>query len=248
VTRFTVEERDRVRERVLELGRADERVVAAAEVGSLALGGGDAWSDLDLTFGVADGVHVDDVLEDWSLRLDHELDAAHLFDLPAGPTIYRVFLLPGCLQLDVSFTPAAQFGPAGPKWRLVFGSQVEREPGRPPAARELLGYGAHHVLFSRVCIERGNVWQAEHWIGEVRDHALDLACRRRGLPARFARGYDDLPPDVLEPLEGAIPRSLDRDELLRALRVAAEGLFREAGEARELADRVEAQLLELVSS
>jgi hypothetical protein len=230
------------------MGRVDQRVVAAAEVGSLALGGGDAWSDLDLTFGIADDVHVDDVLEDWTLRLDQELDAAHLFDLPAGPTFYRVFLLPGCLQLDVSFTPAAQFGPAGPKWRLVFGTQVEREYGQPPAARELLGYGAHHVLFARVCIDRGNYWQAEHWIGEVRNHALSLACRRRGLPARFARGFDDLPADVLQALEGALPRSLERSELLRALRVAANGLFREADEARELADRVEAQLLELVSS
>ena len=49
-------------------------------------------------------------------------------------------------------------------------------------------------------------------------------------------------------LEGAIVRSLKRDELLRALRVATEGLLRESGDARELADRVEAQLLELVSS
>ena len=42
--------------------------------------------------------------------------------------------------------------------------------------------------------------------------------------------------------------SLEREELLRALRAAAAGLLREADEARELADRVEAQLLELVSS
>jgi len=230
------------------MGRDDPRVVAAAEVGSRALGGGDRWSDIDLTFGVADGVHVDDVLEGWTLRLDQELDAAHLFDLPAGPTIYRVFLLPRCLQLDVSFTPAAQFGPGGPKWRLVFGREVEREFPQPPAARELLGYGVHHVVFAKVCIERGNYWSAEHWIGEARDHALSLACRRRSLPARYARGFDDLPPEVLEPFEGAIVRSLERDELLRALRVAAEGLMREADEARDLADRVEAQLLELVSS
>lgn len=34
----------------------DERVVAAAAVGSLALNGGDRFSDLDLTFGIPDGV------------------------------------------------------------------------------------------------------------------------------------------------------------------------------------------------
>jgi hypothetical protein len=233
---------------VLELAHADERVVAGAEVGSLALGGGDGWSDLDLTFGVAEGVHVDDVLEDWSLRLDSELDAVHLFDLPSGGAIYRVFLLPGCLQVDISFAPAAVWGAGGPKFRLLFGSAGEREFAPPPAAHELLGYGVHHVVRSRACIERAQYWQAEYWISEVRNYALSLACRRRGLPARYARGFDDLPPEVLEPFESAFVRSFDHDELYRALRVATEGLIREADEARDLADRVEAQLFELVSS
>jgi hypothetical protein len=53
---FDVEERDRVRARVLALASSDPRVVSGAEVGSLALGEGARWSDLDLTFPVADGV------------------------------------------------------------------------------------------------------------------------------------------------------------------------------------------------
>jgi hypothetical protein len=245
---YTVEFRDQVRERVLELAHTDERVVAGAEVGSLALGGGDRWSDLDLTFGVADGVPVDDVLEDWSLRLDSELDAVHLFDLPSGGAIYRVFLLPGCLQLDISLAPATIWGAGGPKFRLLFGSVGQREFAQPPAAHELLGYGVHHVVRARFNIERAQYWQAEYWISEARAYALSLACRRRGLPARYARGFDDLPPAVQQEFKPAIVRSLKRDELLRALRVAAAGLLREADEARDLADRVEAQLLELVSS
>ena len=52
---FTVEERERAQERILELAQADPRIVAGAAVGSLATGGGDRWSDLDLTFGVAEG-------------------------------------------------------------------------------------------------------------------------------------------------------------------------------------------------
>ena len=151
-------------------------MVAAAEVGSLAAGGGDRWSDLDLTFAVADDVHVDEVLEDWTLRLTAELDAVHLFDLPSGGAIYRVFLLPGCLQLDVSFAPAAIWGAGGPKFRLIFGSAGEREYAQPPAARELLGYGVHHVVRARFNIERAQYWQAEYWISEARDYALSLAC------------------------------------------------------------------------
>jgi len=245
---FTIEDRDRVRDRVLELARDDPRVVAGAEVGSLAAGGGDRWSDLDLTFGVAEGEAVDEVLADWTDRIVDELDGVHLFDLPSGATIYRVFLLPGTLQLDVSFTPAAAFGAGGPKWRLLFGTEVERPPAAPPAAAELFGYAAHHARASRVSIERGRHWQAEYFIGELRDYGLALACRRRGLPARYGRAFDDLPGEVLAAFEGAIVRSLDRDELLRALAAAVEALLRETAEVEELAAKVEPQLRELASS
>jgi len=233
---FAPEDRDRAREHVLALAAADERVVAGAVVGSLAHGEGDRWSDLDLTFAVADGVPVSDVLGDWTDDLVGELDAVHLFDLPSGPSIYRVFVLPGCLQLDVSFTPSSSFGAAGPDFRLLFG---EAGPGRrPPApvADELFGYAVHHALRARFCIERGRVWEAEYWIGAVRDYALSLACLRAGLPARYGRGFDRLPQETLEGFEGALVASLERDELLRALASAVDGLLRESREVADVAE------------
>ena len=123
---FSVDDRDRARDRVLELAVADQRVVAGAVVGSLALDDGDRWSDLDLTFAVADERQLPDVLADWTRTIVADLDAVPLFDVSAGETVYRVFVLPGCLQLDLSFAPAASFGALGPKFRLLFGSAVER--------------------------------------------------------------------------------------------------------------------------
>src|SRR5205814_8125216 len=84
---FTVEQRDALRERVLRLAEEDDRVVAGAAVGSLAVGGGDAFSDLDLTFAIADRVPVANVLDDWTRILEDELDAVRLIDLEAGPTV-----------------------------------------------------------------------------------------------------------------------------------------------------------------
>jgi hypothetical protein len=111
---FTVEQRDALRERVLRLAEDDQRVVAGAAVGWLALAGGDRFSDLDLTVGITDHVPVADVFDDWTRTLISELDAVPLADLVRSPTTYRVFLLPGALQFDLSMTPAAQFRPAGP--------------------------------------------------------------------------------------------------------------------------------------
>jgi hypothetical protein len=123
---FTVEARDRVRERLLELAEADPGVVAAAVTGSLAVGAGDRWSDVDLALAI-DG-ELPAVLERWTGLLVRDFGALHHWDLPWGSTVFRVFLLPGCLEVDLAFTPAAEFGPRGPSWRTVFGDTVELAP------------------------------------------------------------------------------------------------------------------------
>jgi hypothetical protein len=256
---FTVEQRDALRERLLRLAEQDERVVAGAAVGSLAVDGGDRFSDLDLTFGIADHVPVGDVLNDWTRTLIDELDAVHLADLARGPTTYRVFLLPNALQFDLSMTPAAQFRPAGPRFRLLFGETAagDAEAPKPPVAGELFiptpavagdlfGWGVIYALHARACLERGRVWQAEHYVGAVRDHALSLACLRQGQPAVQARGYDDLSADTFARFEGAHVGAVEPDALRRALAASVLALMGEGAEARlPHADTVAQRLAEL---
>jgi hypothetical protein len=234
---FTIEYRDRVRDRVVEMATADRHVVAGAVVGSLALGVGDAWSDLDLMFAVVDGVPISDVLGRWTRSLADEFDALHLFDLPSGAILYRVYLLPGGLQLDLSCVPASDFGPAGPRFRLLFGQSVIKPQLVSRSAQELFGWAAAYARDSRACIERHRWWQAEHCINGIRNNALALACLRHDLPTAFGRGFDDLPPDVLAPFDSVRVRSLQRDELLRALTEAVEALLRESNEIKEMATK-----------
>jgi hypothetical protein len=238
---FTVEQREMVRERVLRLAEGDDRVVAAAVVGSLAVGRGDRFSDLDLTFGVADDIPVTAVLDDWTDALIEDLAAVQLADLRRVGTIYRVFLLPEALQLDLSMTAASRFRPAGPRFRLVFGQtaagELEVAPGRepfiaaPPVGEDLFGWGIIYALHARACIERRRVWQAEHYVGAVRDHALSLACLRHGLPAAQARGYDDLPAEIVAQLAQAHVGNLEPAALRAALAAAVSALLRQAAEA-----------------
>jgi len=88
-----------------------------------------------------------------------------------------------------------------------------------------------YALHTRACIERGRVWQAEHYTGAVRDHALSLACLRLGLPAIQARGYDDLPAQVLAAYAGAHVDSLEPARLRAALAVAVRALLEEGAAA-----------------
>ncbi len=256
---FTVEQRDALREHVLQLAEEDERVVAGAAVGSLAVDGGDRFSDLDLTFGIADDVPPTEVLDDWTRTLIGEREAVHLADLARGPTTYRVFLLPDALQFDLSMTPAAQFRPAGPRFRLLFGetaagdSEVStpRVAGNlfiptPSIAHDLFGWGVIYALHARACIERGRVWQAEHYVGAVRDHALALACLRQELPAVQARGYDDLSAETLARFEDAHVGAVEPPALRAALAASVLALMREGAEERlPHADAVAQRLAEL---
>ena len=242
---FSVDDRDRVREHVLRMAEADPRVVAAAVVGGLAEGPGDRWSDLDLTFGVDDAASVADVLDEWTQEVAAGLGGIHLFDVAAGAAIYRAFLLPGCLQVDLSFAPASAWGARGPRFRLLFGSAAELPHWSPASPDELFGLGVHHALRARFSIERGRWWQAEHWISSVREQAFLLACGRRGLEG--GRRLDDLPAEALEAFESALVRSLEPEEIDRALSSAISVLQRESEEAAELAAAVEEQLQALAS-
>jgi hypothetical protein len=244
---FTVEERNRVRDRILELSNSEGQIVAGAVVGSLAAGEGDRWSDLDLSFGVSGENQTLDVLDRLTAPLVREFGAVHLFDLPHRETIFRVLLLEGCLQVDLSVTPASSFGPHGPNFRILFGSYTEN-PGIPaPPAALLLGYAAHHAVRARFCIERGRYWQGEYWISGSRDYTLSLACLERNLSPHYGRGFDQLPADILTRAADMLVKSLDRAELQRALASVVDVLLHEARQITGRPAEVEAHLLLLTT-
>lgn len=243
---FTIEERDRVRQRLLDRAEADALVVAAAITGSYAAGGGDQWSDIDLAFAVRGELTA--AMQAWTDVLYREFGALHHWDLPSGSSVYRVFLLPGWLEVDIAFTPAAEFGPRGPNWRTVFGTTVEVGLDAAPRPDNVAGLVWHHLLHARVCIERGKQWQAEYWISAVRDHVLTLACLRLGHPASYAKGADLLPPQLTAPLQATLVRSLEETELRRALTAAAAALAVELDRTDPaLAGRLRPMLTELTA-
>jgi hypothetical protein len=222
---FTIAERDRVRARLLELAEVDPDVVGAAITGSYVTGGADEWSDVDLAFGIRG--ELGRALTRWKETLYGEFGAIHDWDLPWGSTTYRVFLLPGWLQVDISFTPASDFGPRGPNWRTVFGATADVPRTPPPPRDELIGWAWVCARHAHTCIRRRKPWQAEWSISAVRDNLLALASLRLGHPTRYAKGADLLPPKLTETLESTLVRSLDQNELRRALAAAVDALARE---------------------
>jgi predicted nucleotidyltransferase len=243
---FTPEERDRLRDVLIAVADTDERIVAAAITGSAALDREDRWSDIDLAVGVAAEADLSAVIADWTERMYQEHQVVHHVDVTRGGTVYRVFLLATTLQVDLAFSPAAEFGAIAPSFRLLFGTAAEQPAASVPSDVQLIGLGWLYALHAHSSIARGRVWQAEYMISGVRDHALALACLRHGVPAYHGRGIDGLPPDVIAPITKALVRSLDIAELRRTFRAACEALIFEIGQVDSgLANRLAEPLGEL---
>jgi hypothetical protein len=243
---FSISYRNNVRNYIIDMATSDKRLTSAAIVGSFASGHEDRWSDIDLSFGVSEQYPVNEVLEDWTKKIVGEFSATRLFDLPANNLIYRVFILPGCLQVDISLASSSTFTATVENYKLLFG-QVVKKPGiNSESAEKLFGFTVHHLLHARVCIERGRFWQAEYWISAARDHCLTLSCMKFGLRTPYGRGYDDLPVEVLDIFKNSLVASVEKDELIRCLREVITGLLSTTELVKEMAAMVAPQLVELM--
>ena len=238
---YTPEQRGQLRSDLLEYAANDGRISGAAITGSAAADSEDRWSDIDLAFGVADVAQVQSVLADWTTLMYDQHGALDHLDVKAGVWIYRVFLLPTTLQVDLAFVPAEDFRALGPTFRLMFGKENEPRHAPPQAPADIIGLGWLYALHARSCIARRKLWQAEYMISSLRDQALALACIRHGLPSTHGRGIDQLPGGVATQFEGSLVRQLDCDELSRAFQVTTQGLL---GEIRNVDEALAVRLHE----
>ena len=155
--------------------------------------GGDRFSDLDLTFGVAD--------QRAGRRRARRLDAharrrarrgaarrprARADHLPRVPAAGRAAVRPlddagGAVPSRRAAVPAAvrRDGSGEPELATAAGEPLHSHAA---VAHDLFGWGVIYALHARACIERGRVWQAEHYVGAVRDHALRWPASARGCP------------------------------------------------------------------
>jgi hypothetical protein len=157
---FTPDQRDRTRARLLARAEADAAIVGFAHTGSHATGTGDRWSDTDIVLAVRGDIA--EAAGRWTAWIYDEFDARHHWDLGVGGTsVIRVFLLPGWVELDLTFAPEPEFGARGPAWQPLFGTPHEQPPFPPPDRNTLIGHAWHHAL---------------------RDQLITLACLRLNLP------------------------------------------------------------------
>ena len=138
---FSQRERRDLRECLVADARVDERIRAAAVVGSAAVHGEDEWSDIDLAFRLAAGLKPADVGDAWTARMYDDHGAIDHLDVWSGSTLFRVFLLSSLMQVDLSFWPWETFAASGASFRLLFGEANKPRSSSWPTPETLIGMG-----------------------------------------------------------------------------------------------------------
>jgi len=219
---FSTQERTTLLNYLLELAQADDRVSGGALVGSYSDDKQDEWSDLDISFGIADGIDHAAVLNEWTLALQGDFEVAHHFDVRSGRAIYRVILFTNGLELDLSVVPESEFGPKAPSFKLLFGKALGAKEATTLPTETLFGWGWHHVLHANAAIHRQRYWFAEYWITSLRHHLIALKCESLGLPTAHSRGADQLPEKHQAALENTLIASLKQEHLKHSLKAISE--------------------------
>ncbi|MEV3937840.1 nucleotidyltransferase domain-containing protein [Glycomyces sp. NPDC049804] len=236
---FTIADRERLREELIDTARKDEEVIGAALVGSAATGREDTWSDIDLMLQIRDGADPGAIAEQWTSDFYARHGAVHHLDVFAGNVLYRVFLLESSLQVDVSFWPHDQFRGTEPGFKVVFGTPNPSTEPNAPDPVGMIGMGWLYALHARSAIARERHWQATLMLDHLRDEILALACARLGLNPHHGREADRLPPNILDALHHARAVSVDSQELIRSKRALLECFATEVAlHDQALADRL----------
>ena len=174
------------------------------------------WSDIDFAVRLRSDADPLTVADSWTGLIVQREEPAGRMDMWSSGALYRVFLFPDTLQLDVSFWPDDKFAAHGPHFQLLFGEANEPVVPPRPAPEPLISMAWLYALHARSSLARGRAWQALYMINGMRDQVVQLLCLRHDLPVAQGRGVDDLPTAVTELLRPAHPRSVAPADLRHA--------------------------------
>ena len=208
---YSESERKQVQDLIISQARKDHRITDAAIVGSESIGTNDRWSDIDLSFGFSESSLLEELLNDWTRFMNSSFNANTLFDLEYRNSMYRVYLLPNALQVDLSFTPSKDFGAITEKFKLLFGKAKPKGHKSLPDENEVFGYAVLYALKTRCSLERGKPWQTAYFLNQLRENILVLHCLKENLDPFEGRGYDLIPLNTKKALEPFLKSEMTND-------------------------------------
>lgn len=162
------------------------------------------------------------MVDRWTEWIAAENGVSDTFDVRASGALYRVFLLPSTLQVDISFWPHEQFRATEEGFHVLFGTPNPSTTAASPDPDPIIGTGWLYAFHARSALARSRPWQAALMLDDLRAQILALACIRHGLNPWHGRDVDRLPTRELAALETTRAGDLDADALATSMRRSIE--------------------------
>ncbi|GAA0725756.1 hypothetical protein GCM10009430_31900 [Aquimarina litoralis] len=224
---YSKKDRIKVEKQIIDFAKLDSNIIDCAIVGSKSVGNDDKWSDIDLAFGYEIDADINQILRYWSKIMFESFGANKLFDMSYKESLYRVFLLPNALQVDLSFTPSDHFGAITDNFKLIFGNQRKREFKSLPEINSIAGYTILFALKTRTSIEREKYWQAQYYLTKCRENTMILKCLKENLNSFDGRSFDELTPSFLNQIQNTMINEPNKRNLENALKSMIHILIKE---------------------
>jgi predicted nucleotidyltransferase len=247
MSHFTVGERQETVEKLLDGLSHDEQITGVLLVGSAAEGFDDRFSDIDLSVVVADNRSVLEVFREWKERISNWFPVQSSFEVISSENSFLAgFLLSNFLELDIGFLSMDGLYAKRVRWKVAFdrSGKLEElmraswenrsETGLEKNYRRNLDSIWHYITHVAISLARGHHWRALHYLDEVRNRTVRLACFRRGLDPSHFRPVHLLPANSQEKLLETLPHSTQKSDIYRALQATKDLFFEEARAIDEL--------------
>ena len=223
----SIDPRDALVERLVEICAHDERVVAVIEGGSRARGEADEHSDIDVSVIVVDDAYAE-ILGAKPAFVDSITDALFVEDF--GLEHMAFVITEGDVELELHFFRLGDLDAihAGPYRVLLdprdilqgrtFPPDIPDEVARARQLREILTWFWHDIGHFTTAIARGQLWWAAGQLEQLRSYCVNLVRIEQGGEATDEPYWKldvELATGALEPLRSTfVP--IERDDLLRA--------------------------------
>lgn len=257
---YTPEERQQILDTLLDTLKGDGRIAGVLVVGSGAVNFKDDYSDIDLSVVMASEEDVEPAFHDWDDKIQALFPVVTRFETHYGPNSFLYgFLLDNFLELDIGFLCLNNLVARRPHWQIAFdrSGQIQSimaaslvDKPKPPESercQQVLESIWHYIMHSAICIRREQSWRAVYYLDMVRQQTIELAGLRLGLETKNFRQVDQLPADILLPLQQSLPANLSQEKIMDALQIATQRFFDEVaaweGKSRViLTDRLKSKM------
>lgn len=244
---FTCDDRERIKNELIELFSEFKEVISVILVGSASIGFTDEISDLDFCIVVENNSNIGNLIRVVNEKIKDKYPVMDLLEVPQRGL--SVCILYNFLEIDIGFTTIDNLTARRGRWMVVYDStnktdEVMRQsweinknnkgktgPIDARAQYVSIAEDIWHYLFHAIAgIKREKYWRVIGEMDIARNMLIELLGYKYSLETKRFRDVDEFPPEVKSILERTFAVNLNQKDLIKCLHALINAIYTELDE------------------